>query len=58
MMGVWVIVRDQEENVLASVCSLKHFIVDPTVAEAYVAWKVMKFSRDLGMLNIMLEEDA
>ena len=37
MMRVGVIVRDQKGRALASMCSLKLFIVDSTVAEAYAA---------------------
>jgi hypothetical protein len=58
MMSVWVIVRDKEGNVLASMCFLKQFIVNPTVVKAYAAWKAVEFSRDLGMLNIILEGDG
>lgn len=57
-MGVWIIVRDQEMNVLASMCFFKQFIVDRVVAEAYAAWNAVEFSRDLGMLKIILKGDA
>jgi len=38
-------------------CSLKQFIVDPTIVEAYAAWKMLEFNKDLSMLNIILEEN-
>lgn len=49
LMGVGMIVRDHEGKVLAPLYSLKQFIIDPTTAEAYAAWKAMKFSKDLGL---------
>jgi hypothetical protein len=35
MMSVEVFVQDQVKNVLASMCSLKIFIIDQTIVEAY-----------------------
>lgn len=57
-MGVEVIFRDHEGNVLANMCSSKPYIFDPIVVEAYAAWKVVEFSIDLGILNIILEGDV
>jgi hypothetical protein len=45
-------------NVLASMCFFKQFIVDCVVAEAYAAWNAVEFSKDLGMLKIILKGDA
>jgi hypothetical protein len=39
-------------------CSFKDLIVDSTVGEVYAAWKEVEFSRDISVLNIMLEGDA
>lgn len=58
LMGVGMIVRDHEGKVLAPLYSLKQFIIDPTTAEAYAAWKAMKFSKDLGLQSAQLEGDA
>lgn len=58
MMGVQITFRNQERHVLASMCFTKQFIIDPTTAEAYFAWKAVKFNKDLGIRIILLEEDA
>jgi hypothetical protein len=42
-MGVGIIDRDHEVNVLATMCSTKPFIVDPTIVEGYGAWKTPEF---------------
>jgi hypothetical protein len=39
-------------------CSIKHFIVDPIVAEAYAALKAVELCRDLRLCNILLEKDT
>jgi ribonuclease HI len=57
-MGMGIIARDHEGYVLASMCSIKQFIVDPAVAEAYAALKAVEFCCDLGLWNILLEGDA
>jgi carbamate kinase len=44
--SVRVIVKDQERNILASMCTLKQFIVNTIVAEVYTTWKTVKFSRN------------
>jgi hypothetical protein len=47
-----VIVRDRDDNVLATMCFSKLYIINPTVAEQYEAWKTLKFNRDLGIFKI------
>ncbi len=52
MMGVGVIVRDSEYNVMAAMCTYLRYInniIDPTMAEAYVTRKAVLFGRDLGL---------
>jgi hypothetical protein len=37
---------------------LQPYIDDPIIVEAFVTWKVVKFSRDSGIQNIVLEGDV
>jgi transcription initiation factor TFIIIB Brf1 subunit/transcription initiation factor TFIIB len=57
-MGASFIVRDHEGKVIAIMCSSMKFIIDPTMVEDYVAWKVVVFCRDLGLKNVILKGDA
>jgi hypothetical protein len=43
---------------MATLCSPKMYITDPTVMEASATWNVMLFGRDLGLCNIIREGDA
>lgn len=38
--------------------SSKSYIFNPTVIEAFVAWKVVEFSRDLELQHVIMEGDA
>ena len=58
LMGVGFIVRDHEGKVIATMCSSMKFIINPTMVEDYVAWKVVVFCRDLGLKNVILEGDT
>lgn len=58
MIYVSVIVRDHEGKVLAIMCYSKVYIIDPTIAKAFITWKAVKFDRDIGLYNIILEDDA
>jgi len=43
---------------MATMCSSMKFIIDPTMGEAFAAWKAMVFGRNLGLHNVILEDDA
>lgn len=58
LMGVGVIVRDHEGKVMATMCSPMKYITDPTVVEAFAAWRTVGFGRDLGLRNVITEDDA
>jgi hypothetical protein len=45
-MGVSVIARDYERNVLATICTTMHFIINLTKAMA--AWKTVNYVKTLG----------
>jgi hypothetical protein len=49
-----VIVIDHEGQMLASMCSSKSYIIKPTIT----TWKVVEFGRNLGIHNIILEDNA
>lgn len=38
--------------------SSRMFIIESTVAKAYVVWKIVVLSKELGFHNIILEDDA
>jgi hypothetical protein len=57
-MGVRTIVRDYKGNVLAFLYSYKPFIIHTTLVKAYTTGKIVEFSRDLGIQNIIIEGDA
>jgi hypothetical protein len=57
-IGVGMIARDAKGIILASMCTLVPFIIDPTVAEAMAAWKAAVFCRESGFSRVYLESDA
>lgn len=57
-MGVRVIATYCEGNVLVTMCTIVPFIIDSTIAEAVAAWKAVEFYRNLGILRLILEDDA
>jgi hypothetical protein len=48
LMGVGVIARDSEGQVVASMCSVQHHISDPAIAEAYGARQALEFALEFG----------
>lgn len=54
-MGV--IARDSEGKVLASLCSVQRYKLDPAIAEAYGARQAAEFGRFLGLQSVILEGD-
>ena len=64
--GSGIIVRDYERNILATMCTTKSFIIDPTVAVVVAAWKAVKFGRKrvivegytLKIVNMLRKEDC
>jgi ribonuclease HI len=57
-MGVGVIVRDGEGEVVAALHASQMHLLDPTSMEAYAVWKAIQLGRDLGLPRVMLEGDA
>lgn len=57
-MGVGLVVRNHEGEVIAAKCFTKPFVTDPMTAEAVGAWSAAQFVRQLGMDQIILEGDS
>lgn len=57
-MGAGIILRDEDGEVLASLCMSKMNVSHPILAEIYALWRAMEFCLELNMKNIVFEEDA
>jgi hypothetical protein len=57
-MGVGVILTDHVGDVIASFCTYKPTVMEPTTAEALVAWYATEICRKLGVKESILEGDA
>jgi hypothetical protein len=57
-MGVGVIIRDEKGVVIAALSKTVSPIQEPAVGEAMGALAAAKFSRDIGLFNIILEGDS
>ncbi|GLT54215.1 hypothetical protein SLA2020_274320 [Shorea laevis] len=55
LMGVGIIARDSMRQVMATMCSFKPYVLNPTVAEAYTALKAAEFGKDFRFQNIILK---
>lgn len=57
-MGLGVIIRDEEGEVLVVVEGQQSNVDQPAVAESYALWKAMEVCRDLNMERVIFEGDA
>lgn len=57
-MGIGVVLRDCDGNVLACLCSPKPFFSQPIVAEAWALWRVFIFCSKLGIEKAQFKGDA
>lgn len=57
-MGIGVIVRDSQSEVLPTLSSPKAFITNPTIAEATATLRAVSFVQELGFFSMILEGDA
>jgi hypothetical protein len=53
-MGLGIVARDQEGDVVAALCSGRPYVTDPAMAE----WKVAELSCKLGFKQVIVEGDA
>lgn len=58
MIGIGVIVRDSEGEVLATLSALKAHIIAPDIAEAMVTLQVTCFCIEFGFYKVVLEGDT
>lgn len=57
-MGVGIIARDQNGDVVGAMCLTKPFLTDPATAEAVRVWQSVEFSRQMRLANIVFEGDS
>lgn len=57
-MGIGIIVRDHEGEVMGFMMASKPYITDPVVDEAVVALAATVFSRDMRLKKVILEDDV
>ncbi|XP_042979954.1 uncharacterized protein LOC122310138 [Carya illinoinensis] len=57
-MGMRIVIRDANGEVLASVCSKRPNVVHPTLAECLALWKAIEVCKDLAFSKVILEGDA
>lgn len=57
-MGVGIVIRNHEGEVVTAKCSTKLYITDPMTAEAVAVWTAAQFIRQLGIEHAILEGDS
>jgi hypothetical protein len=57
-MGMGFLARNSAGHVLASYCATKPYIVDPGIAEAVSAWKMIEVAVSLGFQSVIFEGDS
>jgi hypothetical protein len=57
-MGIGIIARDHNGNIVAAFVATRLYITDPSSAEALAAWKMAELCVVLGLNNVLLEGDS
>ncbi|XP_042974899.1 uncharacterized protein LOC122306539 [Carya illinoinensis] len=57
-MGMGVIIRDEEGEVLASLCGSRKWVSKPDTAEMQALWRALKLCAELNFVNVVFEGDA
>lgn len=57
-MGLGVVVRNYAGEVQVALSTTVHYIIDPSVAEVLVIWKVVSFCCDLGLQHVIFEGNS
>lgn len=57
-MGAGVVIRDEEGEVLASLCMSKPQVTSPIIAETTTLWRAVKLCAELKIDKVLLEGDA
>jgi hypothetical protein len=58
MMGLGIVGRDHNGQICLAVSDCRRFIMDPTTAEAFGAWKLAALCVQLGFSDVILEGDS
>ncbi|KAF5446930.1 hypothetical protein F2P56_032524, partial [Juglans regia] len=57
-MGVRIVVRDNNGDVLDSLCAPRNYVTSPILAECNALWKAMEMCIELGFREVIFEGDA
>ena len=57
-MGVGIVIRNHEGEVVAAKCCTKPHIIDPLVAKIVAAWSTAQFIRQLEIDHVIVEGDS
>lgn len=55
-VGIGVIIRDWQGQIMASTCFQKNSMNQPVIAESMALWKVVEFCFDLGLKKLFFIE--
>jgi ribonuclease HI len=57
-VGIGVIIRDHERDIIAMLCANKRYVTDPLLAEALAVWQASDLVKQLDLRRVTLEGDA
>jgi hypothetical protein len=57
-MGAGVVIQDDSGSFVAAISKIVPYIVDPLIAEAVAIWYAAQLACDLGLQNVLLEDDS
>lgn len=58
IMGLGIIIRDDEGEILVSVCANRRHVTQSALAKCYALWRAIEVCNDLAFQNVILEGDA
>lgn len=58
LMGMEIIIRDEEGKALLAVCGYRNMVQKPDIAECYALRKALEICRDLNFQKVIFEGDA
>ncbi|KAF5481803.1 hypothetical protein F2P56_002425 [Juglans regia] len=57
-MGMGIVIRDEEGEVLVFICDVRKHVVDPALAESWALWKALEICNELALSKVIFEGDA
>ncbi|XP_040998224.1 uncharacterized protein LOC121244278 [Juglans microcarpa x Juglans regia] len=57
-MGMGIVIRDEEGEVLVSVCDVRNHVDHPAIAESWALWKALEICNKLALSRVTFEGDA